>query len=187
MIYSPGHLVTGIKQLRMGSIECTCFFYPIARVLSLPYKPVELILLPTWECHAFWEALEEKVNQEKVARKQLKEKLPKDPFERAKAEFGLFDPVASSDWESYNKERTAAEEIMGALESGCDSEPFIDAVKNIVRSALGSNRIGDEDRDRIVNAISLTSCDVCWDDTDKVSDSFYLCLTLQCHYIDSER
>ena len=67
---------------------------------------------------------------------------------------------------------------MGALESGCDSEPFIDAVKNIVRSALGSNRIGDEDRDRIVNAISLTSCDVCWDDTDKVSDSFYLCLTL---------
>ena len=95
-------------------------------------------------------------------------------MERAKAEFGLFDPVASSDWESYNEERTAAEEIMEDLgDDEEESELFVDAVKDMVRSALGSDRIGDEDCEKIVNAISLTGCDICWD-MDDVSGSFSL-------------
>ena len=60
--------------------------------------------------------------------------LPKDPFEHAKVEFSLFDPIASSDWQLYNKERNSAGEIMENIEGDLEVELFVSAVSVTLKS-----------------------------------------------------
>ena len=45
--------------------------------------------------------------------------LPKDPFKHAKVKFSLFDPIASSDWQLYNKEcNSCYAQALGVVDIG---------------------------------------------------------------------
>ena len=99
--------------------------------------------------------------------------LPEDPFKHTKVKFSLFDPIASSDWQLYNKECNSAGEIMENIEGDLKVEPFVSAVRDGIHSALGSDLIGNEDCEKIVNAVPLTHCNITWEDIDQVSHLYF--------------
>ena len=83
-------------------------------------------------------------------------------------------------WQKRGKSRNnSAGEIMENIEGDLEMEPFVSAVRDGIHSALGSDLIGDEDCEKIVNAISLTHCNITWEDIDQVSHLYFCYDTAQ--------
>ena len=62
---------------------------------------------------------------------------------------------------------------MENIEGNLEVEPFVSAVRDSIHSVLGSNLIGNEDCEKIVNAVSLTHCNITWEDIDQVSHLYF--------------